>query len=241
MKRTHLLYSAKNALVLAVLVSVLGMFSFFTFEPQVGQAVTSNNFTVTQQITNEISFLVQPANVTMVSSAGSYIAGLTGGYATGTTVVSINTNNTTGYNMTLRFATNSVPYAMVASSTATNSAYISNYTPTVGGVPDYTWQDNNSGQSAEFGYSINASTSAEVAQTFKNNGAACNQPAGSATADRCWLNPTTTPQTIINSTAPNGSSTTTIKFKVAVPSAPSPALPSGYYVATGTLTAVTNP
>ncbi len=238
MNSTHLLYSAKNALVATALIFALGMFSFFAFEPSVGQAITSNNFTVTQQITNEISFLVQPSNVTMVGS----IAGLTGGYATGTTVVSVNTNNTTGYNMTLHFATNSRPHAMVASSTDASSAYIANYTQAGGvGVPDYNWADNTSGQSAEFGYSVNASTSAEVAQAFKNNGSSCNQSAGSPSVDHCWLNPTTTPQVIINSSAPNGSSTTTLKFKVAVPNAPSPALPSGYYVATGTLTAVTNP
>lgn len=171
--------------------------------------------------------------------AGS-IAGLTGGYATGTTVASINTNNATGYNMTLHFATNSVSHAMVASTTNPSSAYISNYTPASGGVPDFTWVDNTTGQSAEFGYTVRASTTGEVDSSFMNNGSAC--AAGTTeTNDRCWLNPTTTPERIINSTASNGSSTTTIKFKVAVPNAPSPALPSGFYIATGTLTATTNP
>ena len=239
MNRTHLLYSAKNALVATLLISMLGVFSFFAFEPSVGRSASgdSRNFTVTQQITNEISFLVDPGNVTMVGS----IAGLTGGYATGTTVTSVRTNNATGYNMTLHFATNSRPHAMVASSTDPSSAYIANYTNTGGaGIPDDNWADNASGASAEFGYSVNASTSAEVAQAFKNNGASCNQSAGSPSADHCWLNPTTTPQTIINSTLPSDSSTTTLKFKVAVPSSPSPALPSGYYTATGTLTIFTN-
>lgn len=237
MNSTHLLYSAKKAMVATLLIAALGMFSFFAFEPSVGQAITSNNFSVTQQITNEISFLVQPSNVTLAGS----IAGLSGGYATGTTVVSVNTNNITGYNMTLHFATNSRPHAMVASTTDPASAYISNYSQAGGvGVPDYDWVDNASGGSAEFGYTVNASTTAEVAQAFKNNGSSCNQVAGSQSLNKCWLNPTTTPQVIINSTAPNTSSTTTLKFKVAVPSNPSPALPSGYYVATGTLTAVTN-
>jgi hypothetical protein len=239
MNRTHLLYSAKNALVATILISMLGMFSFFAFEPSVGRSASgdSRNFTVTQQITNEISFLVDPGNVTMVGS----IAGLTGGFATGTTLTSVRTNNATGYNMTLHFATNSRPHAMVASSTDASSAYISNYTQAGGvGVPDYNWADNASGASAEFGYSVNASTSAEVAQAFKNNGSACNQSGGTATLDHCWLNPTTTPQVIVNSSLPSSSSTTTIKFKVAVPSAPSPALPSGFYTATGTLTIFTN-
>ncbi len=239
MNNTHLLYSAKTSFVAAILIFALGVFSFFAFEPSVGQAITSNNFSVTQQITNEIAFLVQPSNVTMVGT----IAGLTGGYATGTTIVSVNTNNSTGYNMTVHFATTTVSGspAMVASSTSATSSYISNYTPSVVGTPDYTWQDNASGGSAEFGYTVNASTSAELAAAFKNDGASTCNTGSTVTADRCWLNPSTTPRQIINSTAANGSSTTTLKFKVAVPSAPSPALPSGYYTATGTLTAVTNP
>ena len=238
MNSTHLLYSAKTAFVAAILIFALGVVSFFAFEPSVGQAITSNNFSVTQQITSEISFLVQPANVTMVGT----IAGLSGGYATGTTVVSVNTNNSTGYNMTVHFATTSVAGspAMVASSTSATSSYISNYTPSVVGVPDYNWIDNTSGGSAEFGYTVNASTSVELAAAFKNNSTLCNT-GSTVTADRCWLNPSTTPKQIINSTTANGSSTTTLKFKVAVPNAPSPALPSGYYTATGTLTATTNP
>jgi hypothetical protein len=47
--------------------------------------------------------------------------------------------------------------------------------------------------------------------------------------------------TIINSTVPNSNSTTTVKFRVSVPSNPSPALPAAFYYATGTLTATVNP
>ncbi len=231
MNRTHILYSAKNALVATVLIFALGMFSFFTFEPSVGRAITSN-FTVTQQITNEISFVATSSATSMVGS----IAGLTGGYATGTNVTVVNTNNSTGYSMTLAFPTTTSGRAMQASS----SAYINDYTPTVAGTPDYAWEDNSSGGAAEFGYSVLASTSIE-AQAFKNNGSACNQSGGTASANNCWLNPTTTVTTIITSSAPSPSSTTTLKFKVAVPSNPSPSLPAAYYYATGTLTAFTNP
>ena len=231
MSHTHLLYSARNAFVATILIFALGMLSFFTFEPSVSSAITSN-FTVSQQITNEISFVATTTATAMVGS----IAGLTGGYATGTNRTVVNTNNPTGYTMTMAFPTTTSGRAMQASS----SAYINDYTPAVGVTPDYNWIDNTAGGAAEFGYSVLASTSIE-AQAFKNNGSLCNQAAGSATLDKCWANPTTTVTTLVTSTAPSPSSTTTIKFKVAVPSNPSPALPAAYYYATGTLTAVTNP
>ncbi|MCR4285462.1 MAG: hypothetical protein NUW00_01050 [Candidatus Kaiserbacteria bacterium] len=235
MNTSHILYSARYAFVASTLVFALGLCTFFAFEPSVTRSATANDsFTVTQTITNEISFRTAPGDVTMVGS----IAGLTGGYATGTTMVVINTNNATGYNMTIHFATSTSGRAMQASSTA----YINDYTQAgAAGVPDYSWVDNSTGQAAEFGYTVTASTSAEVDQSFLNNGSACNSAGGTNDVDRCWLNPTTSPETIINSAAPNGSSTSTIKFKVAVPNAPSPALSSGSYVATGILTATTNP
>jgi hypothetical protein len=230
MNQTHLLHSARSAFVAAFLILALGIVSFLAFEPSVGRALAPETFTVTQQITAEISFLVAAADVTMVGT----IAGLTGGYATGTTVTSVNTNNATGYNMTLAFSSTTAMKLNGSSST------INNYTPTATTAPDFQWVDNTSGQASEFGYTVRASTTGEVDPSFMNNGSACNT-GSSETNDRCWQNPSSTPETIINSTLPNSSSTTTIKFKVAVPNNPSPALPTGFYVATGTLTATTNP
>lgn len=230
MSHTHLFNAFRSSLVASFIIVALLLASFLTLEPKVGRGAT-DTFTITQQITEEISFLVNTADVTMVGS----ILGLTGGYATGTTVAVVRSNNPTGYNMTMGFAET---IAMKASSTA----YINNYTPAGGGVPDYNWIDNSSGGAAEFGYTVIASTTAETDQSFLNNGSACDQPAGSATDNKCWLNPTasTSPETIINSNAPSVSSTTTIKFKVAVPSNPTPALPEAFYVATATLTATNN-
>lgn len=233
MNKTHLLYSAKSGFVAAVLVLALLALSFFSFEPSVSRAI-STNFTVSQQITNEISFIATSSATAMVGS----IAGLTGGYATGTNITVVNTNNPTGYNMTIAFPTTTSGRAMQASSTA----YISDYTP-VGGAAtstDFTFIDPTVGTAARFGYSVRASTTGEVSSFFMNNGSACNTGA-SETTDRCWARPTTTPVTIINSIAPNSNSTTTVKFRVSVPSNPSPALPAAFYYATGTLTATVNP
>lgn len=230
MHKVHLLHSAKYAFVASVLMLAFGMLSFFSFEPSVSRAMTSQ-FTITQQITNEISWVLQPTNVTMTGS----IAGLTGGNATGTTVAVVNTNNATGYNMTINFADGGSGKAMQASSTA----YINDYTP-AGGSPDYSWVQPATGGAAVFGYTVKGSTAGEVASAFKNDGSACGT-GSSETANTCWQAPTTgVARTIMNSSAPNTSSTSTITFKVAVPANSNPQLPSAYYVATATLTATTN-
>ena len=235
MNITHLSYSARQALVAAVLISALGVASFFAFEPSLGHSASgdSRDFTVTQQITQEVSFLVNPNNVTMSPN----IAGITGGYASGTATTSVRTNNATGYSMTLHFATTTSGESMQASSTAS----INDYSPASAGTPDYLWQDNGAGGAAEFGYTVEALTAGEVDERFMDNGSnACNTGSTEG-SNTCWYNPTTTPTYIISSAAPNTSSTTTIKFKVAVPSNPSPSLPSAFYTATGTLTIYANP
>lgn len=237
MNLIHIAYSARYALIATTLVFALALFSFFTFEPSVGRALT-DSFTVTQTVSNEISFSTPASDVTMVGT----ITGLTGGNSYGTTTVVVKTNNALGYNMTLHFATTTSGEAMQASSTA----YINDYTPTAGDVaqgnlPDFVWVDNASGQAAEFGYTVFASSSADVVAAFLNDGGStCGS--GSNTSNRCWANPTTSPKSIIStaSPTPGSGSTTTIQFKIAAPNPPSPLLPTGTYIATGTLTAVTN-
>lgn len=233
MSTSHLTRSFGTSLVGAILIMAFLVGSFFSLEPQVGRAI-STNFVVSQQITNEISFIATTSATTMVGS----IAGLTGGYATGTNLTVVNTNNATGYNMTITFPTTTSGRAMQASSTA----YIDDYLP-AGGAPtstDFTFTDPTAGTASRFGFTVRASTSNEVASYFMNNGSACNT-GSNETDNRCWARPSTTVLTIINSSAPNPSSTTTLKFRVAVPSNPSPALPQGFYYATGTLTATVNP
>jgi hypothetical protein len=233
MNNIHLLHALKSSFVATLIIAILVVFSFFNLEPTVGRAISSN-FVVSQQITNEISFIATTSATTMVGS----IAGLTGGYATGTNRTVVNTNNPTGYNMTITFPTTTSGRAMQASSTA----YIDDYLP-AGGAPtstDYNWIDPTNGSASRFGFTVSASTTAELSSFFKDDGASCNTGSGD-TADKCWARPSTTLLTIINSSTPNSSSTSTIKFKVAVPSNPNPALPATFYYATGTLTATVNP
>jgi len=231
MSQTHLVHALKSSFVAALIIALLFLSSFLAFEPKVGRAIT-DTFLVSQQITDEVSFLVNAADVTMVGS----IQGLTGGYATGTTFTVIRSNDPQGYTLTLGFS------STTAMNSTSSTAFINNYTPALTTAPDFQWVDNSSGQAAEFGYSVRASTTAEVDLSFRNDGASCNT-GSNETDNRCWQNPTTTAaaETIVSTSGAVLSSTTTIKFKVAVPSNPSPTLPAGYYVATATLTATNNP
>ena len=198
------------------------------------QASDTGQFTVTQTITGEISLTIGTAAVSMSGS----INGLTGGYATGTTYAVVQTNDPDGYNMTLVF-----PYATTSGMQGDNTAsVINNYSPVGVGVPDYNWVSNGGGGASEFGYTVFASTTADLDLTFRNNGSACANNSGGDVQGKCWLNATVTPETIVNRTsgAAATGATTTIRFKVEVPSNPSPALEADTYTATGTLTATNN-
>jgi hypothetical protein len=196
--------------------------SFAMLEPTVTRAITSN-FIVTQSITAEISFLATSS----VSMTGS-IAGITGGNSTGTTQVVVQTNSSGGYNMTLGFSG-----APAMRGNATGNAGIIDYGTT--SVPTYNFF---ASSSAVFAYSVNASNSPDVEAAFKNNGTACNT-GSTVTANACWMGPSTTAKMIINRTvAATTSATTTLVFRVNVPSNPSPALQSDTYTATATLTAL---
>jgi hypothetical protein len=115
---------------------------------------------------------------------------------------------------------------------------INNYNPTAVGVPDFTFANE---VFAQFAYTVTASTTADLATSFKDNGAACNAGAADA-SNKCWLNPSTTARTVINrTTATLGSgATTSVAFRVNIPSSPVPSVQEGTYVATATLTAIVN-
>lgn len=226
MKRSH---PVAAALALSLVASLILMAGFFTLEPTTSQAAV-DTFLVTQTVTGEISFMASTSDVALSPA----LAGLTGGTANGRTQVRVKTNNSTGYNMTIVFS----------SSTAMNrnggGGYISNYSNTTAAVPDYTFANETYGQ---FAYAVQASSTTDVDQTFRSNGSnACNT-GSSNTANTCWMRPSTTAETIINRTTstPVSGATSSVQFRVHIPNSPSPAIPTGTYTATATLTALTNP
>jgi hypothetical protein len=231
MKSNHVIKSLiKDAGVVALATVTLLAFVFSMMEPALTFGQVNSVFTITQQIDGEISFTVPAANITMAGA----IQGITGGTATGTTQTVVRTNGTNGYNMTIAFSTSSSAMRGVVSS----STAIRDYGTSTAAFPTFAF---NSSTSAQFGYSITASTSADVAQAFLNNGTTCNASGGSSTVDRCWKGPATTTYMVVNRTTPaGGGATTTIKFVVNVPSNPSPSLVQDFYQATATLTATNN-
>ncbi len=220
-------YEGAYVFGLGVLVSVaLGMM-YLAFEPVVSRAIT-DSFTVTQEITGEVSFATPAADVVMSPP----IASITGGTSTGNSQVVVSTNNQPGYTMDINFSNT------VAMQGNTQGGQIPNYIPTVATQPDFNFVV--PAASAEFAYSVHASNTGDVDSTFQDNGSACGTGGSNSTEGQCWFNPSTTPERIINSTTdiPTSGSTSTILFQLVVNANPIPAIPSDFYVATATLTAV---
>lgn len=223
-----------TAFLATVVATAMLLASFTWFEPVVSRAAT-DIFLVTQAVTAEISFNASTTDVTMSPSIG----GVAGGTATGQTQVIVTTNNTNGYNMTIGFSTST------AMQGDTLGGEIGNYTPASATVPDYNFSVG--ANSAEFAYSVTASTSADVDQTFLDNGADTCGTGATNGLNTCWAAPSTTAgvataETIIttSSATPPSGSTSTVKFQVQITANPSPAVPVDTYTATATLTATTN-
>lgn len=229
---TKIFFESVAATLIFALIAVV---SFAALEPVIGYAQSATSqFTTKQTITAELSFLTAASNIVLSPS----IAGITGGAASGTTQVVVFTNNSTGYTMTI---TASGTVAAMRGDTATTS-YINDYTPAAG-LPDFTFVPNSTGQPAEFGFTVSASSTADLALKFKDNGSACN--AGSADtggATTCWTYASSTATTTMVTTGPTSSSgsTSTIFMHTNVPAGPNPALPEDVYTATTTLTATAN-
>lgn len=199
---------------------------FFGFEPIVSRSATAtSNFTIAQTINGEIAFLVNANNVTMTGA----INGLTGGNATGTTQAVVQTNSPTGYTLGISFGSSSPAMMGVLASSTGIRDYAASTTPTFVFTAS---------TSAVFAYTVGASTTLDIAQSFRDNGATCGVGT-TDTANACWRGPTTTVVQIVNrSTAAATGATTTIQFRVNVPSNPVPAVNADTYTATATLTAV---
>lgn len=221
------------------IIMVLGLIlvGFPIIEPVITSgAATSTQFTVTQEVTSEISFAEEPADVTMSPALG----GISGGNSYGSTTVRVVTNNALGYNMTLISSSTASGHSMHGNS---QGGYIPNFGGTATSVPEYSFTV--AANSAAFGYTVSASTTADLDQQFLDDGSSlCNISGGSDTSSgTCWVQASSSAaRTIINrSTETSASgSTSTIAFRVTINSNPTPAIPEDFYVATMTLTATTN-
>lgn len=181
---------------------------------------TSTNYALHagfQQMQESYIALSSASDVTLLPSLG----GLTGGTSTGYAVLTATTDNYAGYQMTI--AASSSP----ALQSGANS--ISDYVPS-GADPDFVFTTG-SGQ-AHFAFSPEGT---DIAQRFRDNGAACNIGSGEST-NRCWDGLSTTPVVIAERASANHPSgtDTTIQFTVGIGSPATVA--EGTYVATTTVT-----
>jgi hypothetical protein len=217
----------RQAIAASFFVTLTSIFGFAFFESNILRAI-EDQFTITQTITSEISFVTATDDVTMSGT----IAGLTGGVSYGSTTVRIFTNDNSGFTATVK----------ASSSPAMQGNYqggtIADYTPSTAGIPDFSYSVPTG---AEFGFTIVASTTADMAQKFKDNGAVCNTGSSdTGTSASCWMGlSTTATSTLVTSTYTAASgATSTIVFRTTVNSGSS--LPEDTYTATTTITAVTN-
>ncbi len=164
--------------------------------------------------------LSSPSNITMSPS----IEGTTGGESDGSVAWTVTTNNTTGYSLSVKAATNPT--------LKSGSDSFSDYDP-AGAVPDFAFSVGAS--QSLFGFSPEG---ADITSTYKDNGSTCNV-GSSDTTGACWEGLDTTGKTVASSGAANspGGTATTVKLKAKVGSAAS--LPAGSYSAIITATAVT--
>lgn len=225
----HLSQSAVHAFLASITIVSMLFTGFFLLEPTIshGQADTAD-FTITQTITSESSFLVAPTDVTMDGS----IAGVTGGTANGTTNFVCTSNNDTGYYVTIDFYDNTGAYAMIGDTTADES--IHDYAGDVSNEPSYSFTAN---AAAQLAYTVHSSSTVDSDQSFLSNGSdTCNTGAVSSGGTTCWKAPSTTPFQIVDrTTAATTGASTTVTFRVVVPSGPSPVPQSDTYTATATL------
>ena len=219
--------------IATLLFSVVVYGSYLLLEPSAIKAQSvGKDITISQQITSEISLVTSPQNVTMGA-----IAGISGGASFGQTQLAVYTNNALGFTVTL--TASSAP-AMLG---ATGGGSISNYTPVSASIPDFAFASNTTGQASEFGYSVSASSTSDLAQKFLDNGSACNVGSSdTGGSSSCWYNASTTATSTLNRTTSTlgSGATSTIFFRVNVPSNPAPTLPQATYIATTTITATLN-
>jgi hypothetical protein len=235
MNYTYLAKTAKGSFTATLIVALVIMASYFTLEPVVSRSSTEI-FTVTQTISGAISFMASTSPVTMVGT----LDGLTGGTSYGTTTSRVRTNNATGYNMTIVFASTS---PMIRNG---GSGYISTYKFS-SSTASYDSGFDTTAANAQFGFSVNASNTTEISPVFTHSGALCGTSNnGSFTVNNCWrgassTNETATTQLILTSApTPSSGSTTTVQFRITIPNNPNPVVPDGTYTATATLTATDN-
>lgn len=215
----------KEVISLTLIVGMISAFGFMNFEPEIVDAATASDpMVVTQVVTSEIT-ITSPSDVTMAPT----IAGVIGGTGNGTVTWTVVTNNTAGFILALK--------AGATPALASGANTFAEYTES-GAVPDYLWSV--AAADSEFGYTVEAATSADLVSVFLDSGVA---PCGSGAVDTpnaCWDGFTTSDVTVINRSSQTNVAGEAEVVKFRAQSGASHFQAAGSYTATITATATTN-
>ena len=224
--------SAFHAVLSAALVLSLLFAGFMAAEPRISHGQSDQQtFRVRQTITDETSFHVIPPNVTMNGS----ISGISGGNATGSSQFVVKSNNASGYYVEIAYYDNAGAYAMYGDKDF--GEQIRDYGGDVVGEPSYNFT---ASTAAQFAYTVNSSTTGDTDGSFKHNGSACGTGGSTQTFGKCWKKPATSAFRIVSrNTAASAGATSTVYFKINVPSGAVPVPTAQTYTATATLSVFT--
>lgn len=214
----------KSVLSLTLIISMISVFSYVSFESEIVSAVT-DSVVVTQSVTSEIS-ITSPSDVTMAPT----IAGMTGGTGNGSATWTVVSNDTSGFNFGIMASTSA------ALTSGANS--FADYTE-AGAVLDYDWSV--AAADSEFGYTVEAATTADLVTAFKDNGLdTCGGAGSNDTTDMCWDGFTTVNAVAINRTSATSITGEAEVVKFRAQSGGSHFQVEGTYTATITATALNN-
>lgn len=164
-----------------------------------------------------------PANVTLSPT----ISGISGGTGTGSASWTVITDAAAGYTLMIKASTN--PALQVGADS------FADYTP-AGANPDYTWSVDAS--ASEFGFSPEGT---DVISEYLDDGvSACGTGGVLNTTDKCWRGFSTADETIAQSAASNNPAGIATSVLLQAEVGNNKIQPPGSYVATITVTAISN-
>lgn len=224
----------KKTLSLTLIITLILSGCYILYEPKIIKAETGDT-TVTLTVTSQINI-----NCSSTAALAPSIAGQDGGTATGTFGCVIETNDTDGYNLSIK-KNQKLQIADVADQRFDDYA-------TDTAATDWWWATTTSGTAAgaeEFGFCVNSSASTtDIVAKHRDNGADTCATGSNVTGWHCWYPIPTDPSSEQVANRSTGGATPAdgilVTFGLRAEAGSSNNLNIGDYVATTTVTALAN-
>lgn len=204
----------------------LGTSTNYTLESTAGEIATgesgSSNYNLKAGYQQMHEVYIAISDIDPLTLAPS-IPGISGGFSNGSTTLTVTTDSTSGYGLTIA--------ALASPAMQKGADSITDYVP-AGAVPDFTFTTD--ATDAHFGFTPEG---ADITLRYQDDGGTCGVGGGDAPL-ACWDGLSTSEVTIASRTTGNHpyGSTTTLNFRVGVGGSVYQA--PGVYIATTTLTAL---